>query len=130
MSNVLVDSSVWIEFFRRRDSEPVSKLTELKDSKLICITSLVVAEILSGMRNESEYERIRMYLNAFPYISEPADCWEQVGRTRFMLARKGLKISIPDTLITVIAISNHKTLFTLDKIFKTIAKYLPLKIFS
>ena len=130
MSAILADSSVWIEFFRRSDSEPSQEFKSLLRTKQVCTTGLVIAEILSGTRNESEYEFIRMSLNAVPRINEPADCWEQVGRTRFLLARKGLKISIPDALLTVIALSNHKTLFTLDKVFKIIAKHLPLKILS
>lgn len=128
MSTILADSSVWIELFRKSDSAPSQQLKSLLRTDQVCTTGLVIAEILSGARNESEYEFLRMSLNVIPRADEPTDCWEQVGRTRFLLARKGLKISIPDTLLTVIAISNRKALFTLDKIFKNIAKHLPLKL--
>ena len=124
---VLVDTSVWIDFFRSGNSPEAWKLVEALEQDRVCCVSVVRAEILSGARNEKEYWNLKDYFSAFPVLSEPADFWDRVARARFHLARKGISIAIPDLCIAILAEEHPCVLLTRDQEFHRIAKVVRLK---
>ena len=54
---VLVDTSVWIDFFAGRDLLHVLRLeTLIRDQEDLCICPLILTEVLQGIRDDGEFK--------------------------------------------------------------------------
>lgn len=126
---VLVDTSVWVRFFRGSDAEQGAVLSALVRENRVWMTSIVRAELLSGTRDEREYRLLDERLSAIPMLKEMPDLWDRVAQARFRLARKGYQSSLVDLTIAVSAHHSHVRLWTLDLGFRAIQEVIPLKFF-
>lgn len=59
---VLVDSSVWIDYFNGRDTPTTSKLDALLSSTIVAVGDLILAEVLQGFRSDTDYNTARSLL--------------------------------------------------------------------
>jgi predicted nucleic acid-binding protein len=128
MPLILVDSSVWIDFFSplpRRAGRELRRM--IADAEPFALTGVVITEILQGLTRDAG--RIERYLSMWE-ILEPrgfATCREAAAI--FRLARaKGLTLTTIDTLIAAIALDHGATVFTLDKDFSRIARVTNLRL--
>ena len=128
MSPVLIDTSVWIDFFRRGDAPESDMLVELIRRKLARITGLVAAELLSGAGSGKEFATLQDYLSALDRLDDPPDLWPRVAAARYRLARKGFQASVADTIVAVVAHHHRASLLTRDAHFVLMARTLPLKL--
>ncbi|HDH00423.1 MAG TPA: PIN domain nuclease [Nitrospirae bacterium] len=128
MDKVLIDTSIWIEFFRKKDPyfEVVRNLIE-KDN--VCCIGLIYAELLQGAKAEKELSTLRDFMHVFDFIPESAALWEKAGLISYELRRKGKEISLSDCFIASSAVSYSASLFTLDKHFQTIKKHMDLRLY-
>jgi predicted nucleic acid-binding protein len=124
---VLVDSSVWIEVFRKPARVQLADIVDL-DEIATCLP--VIQEILQGFDSEPGFLRARQAMLAFPIVESP------IGREVFLEAadlyragrRMGLTIrSSVDCLIAVCAIRNQLEVVHCDRDFDQIAKIAPLR---
>jgi predicted nucleic acid-binding protein len=68
---LLVDTSVWINFFRGKHSKQVSILTEyLEQDWQIYLCPTIVQEILQGIRDDRQFEEVKKYLLAFDILPD------------------------------------------------------------
>jgi len=126
MARTLVDSSVWIDFFRRSGSSRA--LSRLVRSNQAWITSIIRVELLSGTRSEAEYRMLEDRLTSIPVLPENDDFWNRVALARFRLARLGIQAAVTDVSIAVMASTHGCALWTLDRQLNTIAKSLNLRM--
>ena len=125
MARVLVDTSVWIKFFRKH--EPYYNIvTRLIDDEQIFCCGIILAELMQGAKTDKELSVLEDFPRVFPFITESQQLWLSAGRLSFQLRRKGLTIGLADCYIAVAAASAHAQLATLDGHFKLLAK--PAKI--
>ena len=61
---VLVDSSVWIDFFNGVDSEGANLLDSLLNNETVIIGDLILAEVLQGFRSDRDYRLARRLLTS------------------------------------------------------------------
>jgi predicted nucleic acid-binding protein len=124
---VLVDTSAWIDFFRKKDPcyRLVNKL--LADDR-ICCAGLVLGELMQGARSDRETSVIREFLTVFPFLSESTATWEQAGSLAFRLRRQGTTVGLSDCLLAVLAKANEASLLTLDTHFIMIRSELPVDL--
>jgi predicted nucleic acid-binding protein len=129
VSEILVDTSVWLDFFRDRDSPYGIALDRLLQEERVCTTGLITAEIIPGARTLKHYRALKDYFQAIPCVDAPASLWDDVMETQFRLKRKGVNgMSIPDLIIAVVALAADRAVFTKDHDFTLIRKVLPLRI--
>lgn len=111
---VLVDTSVWIDYFRSGDKS--EKLDYLIDTNLVVINDLILTELLPLLiiRNEKSVVRLlkkiknnKIYLNWDEVISYQVSCMK--------CGSSG--IGIPDLLIAQNAIQNQTPIYSIDKHF-------------
>ena len=126
---VLVDTSVWSEALRRRkklESEPVKELRSLILEHRVEIIGPIRQEILSGLREEAQFERLEKQIAAFPDIFlETAD--HTMAAKFFNTCRaRGVQGSNTDFLICAAAVRRDLAIFTTDKDFPLFAKHLPI----
>lgn len=125
MSALVVDTSVWADFFR---GEPLPELEQSLHDGLVWLPPVVVAEILSGKLSEKQRAQVIDMLRDLPLCDVSFDHWERVGRLRATLARKALSVSTPDAHIAQCTIDLRGRLWTRDKIFTRVAVLSPLKL--
>ena len=127
MSDVLVDSSVWIDFFRGVP-EARKRLDPLLVAGRAAICGPVYAEILSGARERGTFDRLARVLLSQRRLEAPPSAWEEVAETRFSLARQGLQANIIDLLIALTALHSGHSLLARDRDFQIIGRALPVEI--
>ena len=131
MSWILVDSSIWIEFFRRPDAPVSLVLDQLLAHRLVCTTGLVKAEVVPGARSKRDFRRLRSLFDALPLAPERDGFWTHLIRFRYHLHMKGiLGIGIPDLIIATVAIQNRKLVFTADEDFPRMIPHVPVRLFA
>lgn len=124
-----MDTSVWSEALRRRkklESEPVKELRSLILEHRVEIIGPIRQEILSGLREEAQFERLEKQIAAFPDILlETAD--HTMAAKFFNTCRvRGVQGSNTDFLICAAAVRRDLAIFTTDKDFPLFAKHLPI----
>jgi predicted nucleic acid-binding protein len=124
---VLVDSSVWIEYFKGNES--VLPLNELIDSNNLCINDLILAELLPSINHKKEND-LKDLLLTIEKIDMVID-WHQIISMQTINLKNGLnKIGISDLIITQNAIDNNIELYTIDKHFTLMSEIHELKLFQ
>jgi predicted nucleic acid-binding protein len=126
-NSVLVDTSIWIEYFNRSESEAGAHLEYLIRKKIACISGVILTELLQGARLEKELNALLENLTALPFLDSTLDTWIRAGKISFSLRRKGITIPTTDLVIASLAIENDASVFTLDPHFEKIPD---LKIYT
>jgi hypothetical protein len=123
----LIDSSIWIEYFRPRGSQKVKERVKAilqREEAVSC--GIVVLEILRGARNEKDFQILRDSLVSLPQISIDDTVIERASRWGFLLDRKGKVVSTTDLLIASAAYKKACLLHS-DSDFQMIASAADLK---
>jgi predicted nucleic acid-binding protein len=129
VSDILVDTSVWLEFFRVRESPYAEALDRLLEDERVCTANLIKAEIIPGARTPRQFRELKAYFDILPLAREPASLWEEIIDAQFRLKRAGINgISIPDLIIAVVAKTNEKVIFTKDSDFQRIRRVLSIEL--
>ena len=124
---ILVDSSVWADFFNGHPSPEKIKLVSLLTSGAdIAIIGLIVSEVLSGFKDEKTFENVTTIFQNLPMIEVEYLSHIQAARMYRDLRSKGITIrSIIDCLIATIAIENNLVLLHKDRDFEMIGNHYP-----
>ena len=125
---ILVDTSVWIDFFGSSNAQHVKKLVSLIESKEnICINGLILAEVLQGIRHDAQYEKVKNYFSSLVFLPMHYEVYEKSASIYRFLRAKGITIRKPiDCMIASSAIVHEAVLLHNDKDFLPIAKYCHL----
>ncbi len=125
MSGVVVDTSVWIDFFAGR---PCAFLEEVLPQGLVVLPPLVVAELISGAQRPRDQASIAELLQNFPLHETPLAHWIRVGELRQHLRHQGLAVSTPDAHVAQCALDRKALLLSRDAVFGRIARLCPLRL--
>jgi len=128
---VLVDTSVWSLALRRRkkrDNDIASRLAMLVEDGLVAIIGPIRQELLSGIRERAQFERLREHLRAFPDTPLTVDDYEQAAAFSNDCRVRGIQGSNTDFLICATAVRNDFPIFTMDDDFSRFAEVLPIAL--
>lgn len=124
---ILIDTSVWIDYFR--DGQTSDMTDYLIDNADVCINDVIRAELLPMMiqRNERELE---MLLSSLPCLNVHID-WNELITMQAHNLRHGInRVGLPDLMIAQNAIQNNVTLFSLDKHFSLMSEIMPIRMYE
>ncbi len=125
---ILIDTSVWIEYFREKSSPIAEKVDQILGEDEVCIPKIVIAELMQGAKSEKELSVVRDFLDAFTIIDQKSDTWTQAGNLSYDLKKKGKKIHLLDCYIAIIAQEFRCKIFTLNRHFKEIQKVTDISL--
>lgn len=128
---ILVDTGVWIDFFRGRDTPYRSILHELiAGDEDLCLTGIILTEILQGIKDDKTNRETREYLLEFPvYNPSGITTYIEAANIYRQCTKKGKTIrKTLDCLIAAVAIENDLTLFHNDADFDRIAQCAALGV--
>jgi predicted nucleic acid-binding protein len=127
MNKILVDSSVWIGFFK--GLEEAKQLFQLIDSNMICTNDLILTELVPSLIHKKESELVSL-LNSIEKTIIDID-WKGITQLQIQNLRNGLnRVGVPDLIIAQNAIQNNLVLYSFDKHFELMKKGIGLKTFS
>ena len=134
MSLILVDTTVWIDFFNKKDnSKQADILIQIieKGEYTICICPIIYQEILQGIKEDNTFEEIKDILKNILMINTPiltvADYAIDLYRS---LRKKGITIRKPyDCMIASYAILENTYLLHNDSDFMQMGNNTKLKIY-
>src|SRR5512136_2382335 len=96
VERILIDTSVWIEYFRNKSSTLSNKVDEILSRKEVYVPKIVIAELIQGAKSEREVSIIRDFLEAFSIIDQTEDTWFKAGDLSFNLKKKGKMVNLTD----------------------------------
>lgn len=128
---VLVDTSVWVDYFNGADTTEANALDELLGSGRVLIGDLIITEILQGFARDADFRQARNLLADVPYSNlagldvalAAADNYRKL-RSRGVTVRKTI-----DVLIGTFCVANDHELLHSDRDFDAMEKVLGLRIY-
>ena len=131
MTEVLVDSSAWLEFFKP-SGKPLFKeiIAGLIKEQVIVIPGIIKVEILRGSRSHQEYQMLDNTLGGVRYLNVSEVFWSRLSFFNYDLSRKGVNVPLPDAYIALLAIENDVELLHYDRHLDLIAGKTKLKVFK
>ena len=113
---VLVDTSVWISLYRRRDDPVGQPLWALVVRNEAAVCGQVVVEFLGGFRKIAERRSYTQALRAFPFLETTRLAFERASD----LLADHPSLGPGDAIIAATAITTGASLFTLDGDFRSL----------
>lgn len=122
---ILVDSSIWIDYFNKGKH---AVLSDLIKENLVCINYLILTELLPFVIHlqKKELEAGLLALRQVPLDIH----WESLRQLQILNLKHDInKVSIPDLIIAQQALIHNLEIFSTDKHFKLMATHTTLKLF-
>ncbi len=130
---IVVDTSAWVELLRATGSPAHRRLHQaLSDNEEVCITEIVVAEVLAGARDGRRAEELRSTLLGFTLLPlDGLDAFERAAALYRACRSAGETLrSIADCLVAVPAIAAGAPVLHADRDFGKLARHTPLEVVS
>ncbi len=127
---ILVDSSVWIDYFRNLNLPHVNLLNSLiAQNEPIAIGGVIMTEVLQGIREERQFIKVEARLPTLIYLDLTRTHFVTAAQIYRTLRSQGLTIRKPiDCMIAALALEQQATLLHNDRDFEAIATQFPLQI--
>jgi predicted nucleic acid-binding protein len=128
---IVVDSSVWIDYFNGRATPAVELLDRISGTPLL-VGDLIMIEVLQGFRRKGDFRRAHAILSAFEFGAMLSrDVAVAAARNYRNLRERGLTPrSTIDTIIATFCIINGHELLHDDRDFDSFEKHLGLKVMA
>ena len=126
---ILVDSSVWIDYFRGTATPQTDKLDSLLGTEPLATGDLILAEVLQGFVRDRDFNQARKLLTSLVVMDLAGqDIAIQAARNFRALRERGITVrKTIDTVIATRCIASGLTLLYSDKDFDPFAEHLGLR---
>ena len=129
---ILVDSSVWIDYFNGQKTWQTDLLENLFSDVPIIIGDLILTEILQGFRSDNDYKTAKSFLSDLPFRQMGGyQVAVQSAQNYRNLRKKGVTVrKTIDVIIGTYCILEDLPLLHDDRDFEPMVSHLSLKILS
>ncbi len=134
---VLIDTPLWSLALRRastdlnpRQQRLTAELGELIREGRAQLVGPVRQEILSGIRQQASFQKLRDYLRAFDEPRLDVADYEEAARINNQCRSSGIAGSSTDFLICAVAARRDWRIFTIDQDFSRYARVVPLNLYK
>jgi predicted nucleic acid-binding protein len=129
---IVVDSSVWIDFFNGRNGAPMQRLADLlvDGSAPLAMADLVLFEVLRGFRHEQDFQAARRTLAALPVLEIGGEAEALRAAQHYRALRvAGIAVQSPiDVLLASYCIHHDHALLHNDRDFDALESLRGLKV--
>lgn len=128
---ILIDTSVWIDFFRNKTANTILHRL-IEEEADLCITEIILTEILQGIKEDRELQIVKDHLMTFPiYTPKGIETYIAAAQIYRNCRKQGKTIrKTIDCIIAAICIENNLTLLHCDSDFNHIQECTTLNIFK
>jgi predicted nucleic acid-binding protein len=126
---ILVDSSVWIDYFRGSAAPQAERLDSLLGVELVMTGDLILAEVLQGFDSDRDFDQAKRLLTSLPVVNLVGESIALKAAYNFRTLRK-LGVSVRktvDTLIATYCIEHELSLLYSDRDFDPFVEHLGLR---
>lgn len=126
----VVDTTVWIDFFRGADTPEVRELQRLIEaSEDVCVCGVILTEVLQGIRDDKHHAAASAAFDAFLFLPMTQRTFVGAADLYRTLRRSGITIrNAVDCMIAAVAIEHDIPLLHNDRDFDAIATLGKLKV--
>ncbi len=126
---ILVDSSVWIDYFNGTETAETTLLDEYLTTDTICIGDIILAEVLQGFRSDKDYRLARGLLLELPIFQIMTPELALITADNYRkLRKKGITVrKSVDNWIATFCIENQVSLLFSDRDFAPYLDHLGLR---
>jgi predicted nucleic acid-binding protein len=126
---ILVDSSVWIDHFRRVETERVLRLRAEFEGDELLVGDLVLCEVLQGFRTDAQAQQVEEVLRAFEVVTltDPDLAVAAAANYRFLRSRGVTVRTTIDLIIGTFCIERGHSLLHSDRDFESMERLLGLQ---
>jgi predicted nucleic acid-binding protein len=126
---IVVDTTVWVDWFNGRDSPATRRLRRALDDEDVALTGIILTETLQGFRTEAGHDEARAVLTALPMLTLDTDACVEAARLARHLRRRGVSLAgVTDCLIAQCCIGVDAEILSGDQDFALIARHSPLRL--
>ena len=127
---ILVDTTVWIDFFAAKSASYVKILEDLIEQKEdICVCGIILTEVLQGIKGENEFKKTKNIFTSLLFLPMSYETFLRAAEIFRGLRQKGITIrKSMDCMIASVAIELNIPLLHNDKDFKPIERHFGLKV--
>ena len=127
---VIVDTVIWSLAFRRQSANAKYQtvLKDLISDGRVELLASVRQEVLTGIRHQEQFERIKISIRAFPDMLLNTRDYELAASFYNQCRSKGVQGANTDFLICAAAVNHNCKIFTTDKDFSHFATVIPIKL--
>lgn len=111
---ILVDTSIWVDYFRNDPSTTVFIEKNLF-TKEIYITGPIITELLDGAKGTKEKERLQYSIGAVNTLNVNVEDWILAGKLMSEMRAQGKIFNKTEAIIASVAINNNCELLSMDK---------------
>lgn len=127
-AGVLVDSSVWIDFYRGSQGEEArTAILEALARDAVFTVPVIVTEVVQGAPDDDALEALSDDFSALRPIALGPDVGLSAARIGFALRRRGRPAPAPDLIIAAAALSNECEIWHRDDHYRSISEVAPLR---
>ena len=134
---ILVDTNVWSVALRRgggRTPEQAAVVEELRrlvvEDLPVGVPGAVLQEVLSGVRHQQQFERLRRSMGGFPLLLADAEDHIEAARINNRCRSAGVAVTAIDCLIAAQAVRSEASLWSLDQDFVRMARHCGVELYS
>jgi tRNA(fMet)-specific endonuclease VapC len=124
-AGLIVDTSAWIDFFA---GESIPLLEDALALGAVVLPPIVLAELVSGTRNDRDRATLVDLLEDLPIHDTPREHWTRVGDLRRRMIDAGEPVSTPDAHVAQCALDRDAPLLSRDRAFTRIARHTALRL--
>jgi predicted nucleic acid-binding protein len=129
---ILVDTSVWIDYFKGIDTQETNLLDVALGDNDVAIGDLILLEILQGFRSDKEYRVAKDHLSALHQFNMlTSELAISAAENYRVLRKQGITIrKTADVIIATFCIKNNLPLLFADRDFLPFTQHLNLQSVS
>ena len=121
---VLVDTSCWIEFLRKKgNTEIQNKVHEILSEGMACISEPILLELWNGVGSEDERKKIKFIQDRIPLLPCNASVYQAGYNLADKMRASGITAPAIDILIFAVSQEYNVDILSLDKHFLKLQKY-------
>jgi len=127
---ILVDSSVWIDYFRGTVSPETNRLDSLLSEEVLITGDLIITEVLQGFQPEADFNKAKRLMTenlTMVSLVGPGNAVQAARNYRRLRARGITVRKTIDTLIATYCIENGHALLFSDRDFDPFVRHLGLR---
>lgn len=123
-SLILIDSSVWIDYYRPRGPERLKRhVQEALEENRVATIGLIAVEVLQGAPNVSSFAALREDFLGFQWLELTQDLWLEAAQLGNTLRHSGVSIPTTDIVIAATALHYKAILWHRDEDFTRVARH-------
>lgn len=124
--SIIIDSSVWIEYFRNGNN--YEKVDFLIEENLVVINDLILTELTPFLKLKKQHKLVKLLNNV--NNTSIRIVWAQLMELQYKCLKNGLSgVGIPDLIIVQNAIQHNCKIYSIDRHFTKMSKFLEFEIF-